>query len=504
MLAAGGKGNLKRWTVMNTWRKAVDEGGASGQFASRGGGSSGSSDGGGAEEEAEEEEEEPPPKRAKGKGKAKAKGKKVIVEDDDDDEDWQEDDDDEEEGEGEEESKYQTLNKVKVNKGDPEASRQAKAAAKAGKASLAVRGWLFAPKPNAAKVKGGKRPMAKESLLRFSDVLPPKVCTRETIEAAVVHLSEKDPKLEALIMRIGPDALYSGSEPKPPTQARLFDQCIRAMTFTMISVAAGESFLKRLAIKCGVCIERMPKPQRKKLLEEAVKEIHQSDEYPELTADVLLERLLDGNFHAILLTCGLIKALVQTCDMHKGKRVGWPHLCGVSRKCGKGRNPDQEAENIKGFLEAARAHAAGGPVPVSAGYSNKKASFIISMVDSFESGKISGEKLAKASDREAMKMLCGLQGIGEWSAGSILVHWALRADIMLYGDLTIRNYLNDLYNIAHREDSETLVQSAADFNDTGPNRNAIDAVAEANGWAPYRSVVCLMMYHLQEDNLVLV
>ena len=83
VLAAGGKGNLKRWTVMNTWRKAVDEGGASGQFASRGGGSSGSSDGGGAEEEAEEEEEEPPSKRAKGKGKAKAKGKKVIVDDDD-------------------------------------------------------------------------------------------------------------------------------------------------------------------------------------------------------------------------------------------------------------------------------------------------------------------------------------------------------------------------------------------------------------------------------------
>ena len=49
-----------------------------------------------------------------------------------------------------------------------------------------------------------------------------------------------------------------------------------------------------------------------------------------------------------------------------------------------------------------------------------------------------------------------------------------------------------------------LLQSSADFDDTTHNRNLIDAVAEANNWAPYRSVVCLLMYHLQEDNLVLV
>ena len=42
-----------------------------------------------------------------------------------------------------------------------------------------------------------------------------------------------------------------------------------------------------------------------------------------------------------------------------------------------------------------------------------------------------------------------------------------------------------------------------DSNNLDPYRNLIDAVAEANGWAPYRSVVCYLMYHLQEDNLVL-
>ena len=67
----------------------------------------------------------------------------------------------------------------------------------------------------------------------------------------------------------------------------------------------------------------------------------------------------------------------------------------------------------------------------------------------------------------------------------------------------MRNYLNDLYDIAHKTESETLLQSAADFGDTGPNRNLIDAVAKEHGWRPYRSIVCYLMYHLQEENLVL-
>ena len=74
---------------------------------------------------------------------------------------------------------------------------------------------------------------------------------------------------------------------------------------------------------------------------------------------------------------------------------------------------------------------------------------------------------------------------------------------MLYGDVTIRNYLNDLYDIGHATESETLLRSVADFDDTPHNRNLIDDVAEKHGWAPYRSVVCILMYFLEEDNLVL-
>jgi len=83
------------------------------------------------------------------------------------------------------------------------------------------------------------------------------------------------------------------------------------------------------------------------------------------------------------------------------------------------------------------------------------------------------------------------------------MHFLSRADIMLYGDLTVRNYLNDLYDINHHDASETLLESAADFADTGPNCNLIVDIAKEKRWAPYRSVVCYLMYHLQEENLVL-
>lgn len=155
------------------------------------------------------------------------------------------------------------------------------------------------------------------------------------------------------------------------------------------------------------------------------------------------------------------------------------------------------------FLEKARAHANGGQDPVSAGFSSGKAKFIVSLVDDFEKGNISGEKIAKASDREAAKMLTGLKGIGDWSAGVILMNFLSRADILIYGDLTVRNYLNELYDINHQDSSETLVESAADFGDNATNRNLIDEVAKKNGWAPYRSVVCYLMYHLQEENLIM-
>ena len=93
-----------------------------------------------------------------------------------------------------------------------------------------------------------------------------------------------------------------------------------------------------------------------------------------------------------------------------------------------GKNDDHSI-----FLEKARAHAKGGDTPVSAAYSAPKAGFIVSLVEDFKTGKLSGPKIAAASDREAAKMLMGVKGIGDWCAGAVLMNFLSRADIMMYG-----------------------------------------------------------------------
>ena len=117
----------------------------------------------------------------------------------------------------------------------------------------------------------------------------------------------------------------------------------------------------------------------------------------------------------------------------------------------------------------------------------------------------------------------------------MMCHFFRRADIMLYGDLTVRNRINDMYelsaatrtrlhppslahlpfprpacSVSHRyeigavEASETKLLGAADFPDTPTNRRLIDECAEAHGWAPYRSLIVYLAYHLQEADLVLI
>ena len=89
--------------------------------------------------------------------------------------------------------------------------RQARATAKQGGASRAVTRWLFPPKELRRKV------ARREKFAEFSDATPPVVLTRPVIDAAIAHLSRVDPKLEALIARIGPASLEMNiGTPKPP------------------------------------------------------------------------------------------------------------------------------------------------------------------------------------------------------------------------------------------------------------------------------------------------
>jgi hypothetical protein len=301
-LAAGGKGKLKPGTVSGTWRRSLEAAGRSGCFASI----------------------------------DQASRKSDDQEDEPSEEDWEitaNEDVNTNKKEGDE-PKYKPLNKVIRNKGDPRAVRQAKTLAKSGHASLAVRQWLFGPKVQASHTvayKGAKqKQVPKFSLLRFSDTKPV-ILDRETVEKAVVHLTKNDPKLAALIARVGVDALVNDcGTPRAPTQARLFDRCVRAITFTMVSVDAGNAFLRRLTIKVGVCLENVTASRRKKLLAQILQDSMESgDDCKFESPEDLLQVLLEGRHDEITFTAGIVGELVKQCEVIKGKRTGYP--VGLSR-----------------------------------------------------------------------------------------------------------------------------------------------------------------------------
>ena len=126
-----------------------------------------------------------------------------------------------------------------------------------------------------------------------------------------------------------------------------------------------------------MCLEHTAPARRAALLDEAMRDYRESGEMAHVRgSDHLTELLLAGGAEGrYLFTPGLVGALVATCETVRGKRSGYPHLCGGSHPCGKNDDPAV-------FLRMARAHAAGlpGAKPVSAAYSAPKAGFLIELV----------------------------------------------------------------------------------------------------------------------------
>lgn len=210
------------------------------------------------------------------------------------------------------------------NKGDPAAVREAKQKVLDGRVTVSqkLQQWLFGPKE---KRKNGGLP--KDSLQRYSNVKPPVVLDAETVRQAIAQLS-LDPKLKSLIQRVGSDSLMRNiGEPKAPTKASLFDHCLRAITFTMVSVAAGNSFLRKLSIKIAICLEMLPFPKRQNILKKALLEMNEeNNDYDDMTRESLFECLIKGESKKFLFCMSLLKPLVETCEYENGKRTGYPHL----------------------------------------------------------------------------------------------------------------------------------------------------------------------------------
>ena len=446
-------------------------------------------------------------KKKKGVTGKGAKGKRKAS-----DIDYHDDDYDDDDKTRNVEPELKTLNKTKRNKRSNDQYAAAKKAAFEGKASIAIRQWLF--KTNDIKTER-LMPPEKDKLWEFSSATPPVRLTQESVKMGVRQLCN-DPKLERIITRVGVDAIYMQVESfaaKPATKVRLFDYLFHGITISMISIDAGNSFLRKVAIKAGTLIEVMPKAQRTSVLARIATEMAECGEYDSGMAPTACE-LLDGKGGGILLEAklgrlifppSLIGVIVDACD-----KWGLPHLCAIDDdeyiKVGCGKNEGTEA-----YLTACRAHLKGTGGKVSVRYSlgalskngnrSGKGRFIIELVK--RARRADGlPDVATMSDRDVARRLLEIDGVGPWVAGECLVYHLGRADVMVSGDLTMRNMLNDLYNIDHKE-SETQVESAATFPDCTRSRILLDQLARTNGWHGYRTLLLFLSYFLQEDSLVL-
>jgi DNA-3-methyladenine glycosylase II len=89
-------------------------------------------------------------------------------------------------------------------------------------------------------------------------------------------------------------------------------------------------------------------------------------------------------------------------------------------------------------------------------FSNRKAEYLIEIAKQFVSGNISKEILSGQTTTEAIRLLVGIRGIGEWTANYALMKSLKRLECVTYGDVGLYNALHNLKGFDKRPSRETL------------------------------------------------
>ena len=109
------------------------------------------------------------------------------------------------------------------------------------------------------------------------------------------------------------------------------------------------------------------------------------------------------------------------------------------------------------------------------GLSAKKVDYLFDLAEHFKSGKITPELFDSMTDKEIIKELVAVHGIGLWTAEMFLMFSLGREDIFSYGDIGLLNAAYDLYF-------------------SGEKVSKKDLSVVVNTWAPYRSIASLYLW----------
>ena len=97
-------------------------------------------------------------------------------------------------------------------------------------------------------------------------------------------------------------------------------------------------------------------------------------------------------------------------------------------------------------------------------------------------GRLDLRHLSRQTDAQIVEELIAVRGIGEWTAHMFLMFSLCRLDVLPTGDLGVRKGVQVTYGLP-----------------TLPTPREMAALAEANGWAPYRSVASWYMWRALEE-----
>ena len=108
------------------------------------------------------------------------------------------------------------------------------------------------------------------------------------------------------------------------------------------------------------------------------------------------------------------------------------------------------------------------------GLSQRKHEYIKSIANNIISKKLSLVSIKDLSDKEAIKFLSSLKGVGPWTAEMFLMFAFKRLDIFSIGDIALRRAISEIYDI-EKDNFKKILQIS-------------------DNWKPYRSVVCWYLW----------
>lgn len=117
------------------------------------------------------------------------------------------------------------------------------------------------------------------------------------------------------------------------------------------------------------------------------------------------------------------------------------------------------------------------------GISHAKINYLKSLAQAVASGSLSFEQLHLQDDHEVVKALCGVKGIGPWTAEMFLIFSLGRLDVFSMGDAGLQRAVQWLYEM-----EET------------PTKGELLEISKK--WSPYRTIASLYLWKALDGNLM--